>query len=72
MIRCYGSRCGTRGSDYPLNRLFLLFFALFFGSPCQKNTFAQVPVTQRLVTVGQEGTEFVDFVLDWGCYIVYY
>ena len=22
MARCYGSRCGTRGSDYPLNRLF--------------------------------------------------
>ena len=21
MARCYGSRCGTRGSDYPLNRL---------------------------------------------------
>ena len=22
MVRCYGSRCGTRGRDYPLNRLF--------------------------------------------------
>ncbi len=22
MARCYGSRCGTKGSDYPLNRLF--------------------------------------------------
>ena len=21
MVRCYGSRCGTRGRDYPLNRL---------------------------------------------------
>ena len=23
MARCYGSRCGARGSDYPLNRLFV-------------------------------------------------
>ena len=24
MVRCYGSRCGTRGSDYPRTASFLL------------------------------------------------